>query len=123
MAYAGTTGTVAAQDAAYTASTTAWYAEISDWDFSASESTGGTTGHFTQVVWNSSVQVNCGYATFTDDYNSYYVVCQYYPAGNYQGQYAANVAPLEGDESAACASFNSATVLGLLTAALMRLIA
>ena len=48
-----------------------------------------------QVVWKKSTQLNCGYATFTKgNYNSYYVVCQYYPAGNYAGQYAANVAPL-----------------------------
>ena len=26
--------------------------------------------------------------------NSYYVVCQYYPPGNYQGEYAKQVAPL-----------------------------
>ena len=49
------------------------------------------------MVWQGSQQVNCGYTTFVKDaFNSYYVVCQYYPAGNYVGEYAANVASLNG---------------------------
>ena len=73
--------------------------------------------------------MNCGYATYTEDndWASDYVVCQYYPAANMAGAYVANVQPLDGEggetESAASASFNSATVIGLLTAALMRLMA
>ena len=56
-----------------------------------------------QVVWQDSEQVNCGYTTFVKNgFNSYYVVCQYYPPGNYIGQYAENVAALtseDGDNS------------------------
>jgi len=95
LAYAGTTGTVRAEVAAYEYSTQAWYDEISDWSFSSNSGTGGVTGHFTQVIWKNTEQVNCGYATYYDSpYNSYMVVCQYYPAGNYGGQYDTNVLPL-----------------------------
>ena len=46
-------------------------------------------------MWQDSEQVNCGYTTFVKNgFNSYYVVCQYYPPGNYVGEYAENVAPL-----------------------------
>lgn len=113
LAYAGTTGTVPGQKEAYTASTQAWYDEIKDWDFEKSAKKGsGVTGHFTQVVWKGSQQLNCGYATFKNDYNSYYVVCQYYPAGNYVGQYAAQVAELK--KSGSGALFNRAVVAPLL---------
>lgn len=79
-----------------------WYAEIADWDFSTSSSIGGkVTGHFTQVVWKSTTQVGCGIKTCTT--NSPFsgfpqwtiVVCQYYPYGNYVGQYATQVQPLK----------------------------
>ena len=49
LAMAGTSGTVATIIPAYEASTQAWYNEIDNWDFGTSQSTGGVTGHFTQV--------------------------------------------------------------------------
>ena len=49
LAMAGTSGTVAAKIPAYESSTQAWYNEIDDWNFDDSKSTGGVTGHFTQV--------------------------------------------------------------------------
>ena len=115
LAYAGTTGTVPGQEEAYTKSTQAWYDEIKDWDFGKSASKGGVTGHFTQVVWKASKQLNCGYATFQNRYNSYYVVCQYYPPGNYGGQYAAEVTGLkEGGSGAALRFSTSVTALVVL---------
>ena len=33
----------------------AWYEEISDYDFSSGQSTGGVIGHFTQMVWRAIV--------------------------------------------------------------------
>ena len=69
----------------------AWYDEIKDYDFAKSEFTSGT-GHFTQVVWKNSKQVGCGVACGTNDYC--YVTCNYYPGGNYLGQFKTNVLPL-----------------------------
>ena len=69
----------------------AWYDEIKDYDFAKSEFTSGT-GHFTQVVWKNSKQVGCGVACGSNDYC--YVTCNYYPGGNYLGQFKTNVLPL-----------------------------
>ena len=74
----------------------AWYDEIKDYDFAKSEFTSGT-GHFTQVVWKNSKQVGCGVACGTNDYC--YVTCNYYPGGNYLGQFRTNVLPLSDDTS------------------------
>ena len=121
LAYAGTTGTVPGKKAAYIASTQAWYDEIKDWDFGKSVSKGGVTGHFTQVVWANTKQVNCGYATFKDSYNSYYVVCQYYPPGNYNNQYATQVLELKNGGSSAGGVFSGAVTLLVVMVAALRL--
>jgi glioma pathogenesis-related protein 2 len=72
-----------------------WYSEIKDYKY---ESPGfsSETGHFTQVVWKGSTKLGCGAAQGTatiqgTKYNAFYVVCQYAPAGNMQGQFPANV--------------------------------
>ncbi|MFN6516412.1 MAG: CAP family protein [Nostoc sp. CreGUA01] len=72
-----------------------WYDEIKDYKY---ESPGfsSDTGHFTQVVWKGSTQLGCGAAQGTETiqgtkYNAFYVVCQYAPAGNVQGQFPDNV--------------------------------
>ncbi|KAL5272140.1 hypothetical protein ACHWQZ_G000380 [Mnemiopsis leidyi] len=119
LAYAGTTGTVPGEKAAYITSTQLWYDEIKDWDFSKSASKGGVTGHFTQVVWAASKQVNCGYATFKDNsFNSYYVVCQYYPPGNYNNQYATQVFELKkgGSGSGSWFSWAVTALVAMVTA-------
>lgn len=41
-------------------------------------------GHFTQVVWKTTTKLGCGKATGTD--GNAYVVCDYDPAGNMEGQ-------------------------------------
>ena len=48
-----------------------------------------STGNFTQVVWKSSRKVGFAF-TMTED-AEVYVVAQYWPAGNYRGQYKENV--------------------------------
>ena len=77
-----------------TAPVDAWYDEIKDYDFAKSEFTSGT-GHFTQVVWKNSKQVGCGVACGSNDHC--YVTCNYYPGGNYLGQFKDNVLPLTTD--------------------------
>jgi pathogenesis-related protein 1 len=50
-----------------------------------------TYGHYTQMVWNSTTEIGCGYAT--NDQSTYFV-CRYSPAGNIFGQTAyGQVAP------------------------------
>lgn len=66
----------------------AWYNEISDYDWS-----NPSGDHFTQVVWKSTTQLGCGYKV-CDNIWGQYTICSYNPAGNYAGQYAANVLPL-----------------------------
>src|SRR5919107_34322 len=44
-----------------------------------------TYGHYTQMVWNSTTEIGCGYAT--NDQSTYFV-CRYSPAGSILGQTA-----------------------------------
>ncbi|MBE9128630.1 MULTISPECIES: CAP family protein [unclassified Coleofasciculus] len=72
-----------------------WYDEVKDYNYT-NPGFSSDTGHFTQVVWKSSTQVGCGAAQGTEtidgnQYNAFYVVCQYTPAGNMQGQFPDNV--------------------------------
>ncbi|MBX9256189.1 secretion protein [Desmonostoc muscorum CCALA 125] len=72
-----------------------WYDEIKDYNY-ANPGFSSATGHFTQVVWKGSTQLGCGAAQGTETiegtkYNAFYVVCQYAPAGNVQGQFPDNV--------------------------------
>ncbi|ODH00769.1 secretion protein [Nostoc sp. KVJ20] len=72
-----------------------WYDEIKDYNY-ANPGFSSETGHFTQVVWKGSTQLGCGAAQGTatiegTNYNAFYVVCQYAPAGNVQGQFPDNV--------------------------------
>ncbi|CAJ0571663.1 unnamed protein product, partial [Mesorhabditis spiculigera] len=45
------------------------------------------TGHATQMAWATTTAVGCGYQYCTRD-KSYFVVCNYWPPGNYIGQKA-----------------------------------
>ena len=65
-----------------------WYNEVNDYDFNNPGFIKGT-GHFTQVVWKDTREVGFGYAQARDGY--YYGVANYYPAGNYVGEFEENV--------------------------------
>ena len=72
-----------------------WYDEVSKYDYNQ-PGFSSTTGHFTQVVWKNSTTLGCGVAQGVKTldgiaYNAFYVVCQYAPAGNVQGQFHNNV--------------------------------
>jgi uncharacterized protein YkwD len=66
-----------------------WYEEVKDYKFPD----GGfsmQTGHFTQVVWRGTRQVGCGKSQCK---GMDIWVCNYDPAGNWDGQYRDNVKP------------------------------
>ncbi|EME42597.1 hypothetical protein DOTSEDRAFT_54921 [Dothistroma septosporum NZE10] len=64
----------------------------------------GAWGHFSQLVWNASTSVGCwttncsatGLSGVGSSVPPYLTVCNYYPAGNYGGQYAKNVGTAQG---------------------------
>ena len=66
-----------------------WYAEGEHYKFP----NGGfsmQTGHFTQVVWRATTEVGCGRSQCK---GMDIWVCEYDPAGNFEGQYRENVLP------------------------------
>ena len=74
--------------------TDAWYDEISTYDYNTGASTtSAETGHFTQVIWVGSTQLGIGIG-YSSDSKTVTVTANYYPAGNYAGEYTANVLPL-----------------------------
>ena len=76
--------------------TNSWYSEISLYVFENEEPDISKTGHFTQVIWNSSLELGCGfdYKETTDSYQIT-VVCNYKAAGNIIGQFKNNVFKLQ----------------------------
>ncbi|XP_049819265.1 Golgi-associated plant pathogenesis-related protein 1-like [Aethina tumida] len=67
-----------------------WYDEINRYNFNR-YGFSKNTGHFTQVVWRGSQELGVGIARAG---NKTYV-CNYYPPGNYRGQFQENVLPAD----------------------------
>jgi len=69
------------------------YNEIQNYDYS-NPGFGDDTGHFTQLVWVSTTNVGCA-RCFGQESGSIwyetYVVCDFQPPGNYDGEYQDNV--------------------------------
>ena len=65
-----------------------WYSEYPKYDFS-NPGWNYDAGHFTQVVWKSTKYLGCGVSCTSS--NMCYVCCNYYPSGNYYGEFANNV--------------------------------
>lgn len=65
-----------------------WYEEIKDYDFN-NPGFKSSTGHFTQVVWASSLELGVGKATASNGMQ--FVVARYYPAGNMLRRFPENV--------------------------------
>ena len=71
-----------------------WYSEIKNTpDGSGLVKNGdtilGVVGHYTQVVWTSSVRLGCGISGLPS--GGTMVVCQYGPGGNYRNRYDTEV--------------------------------
>ncbi|KAF0031783.1 hypothetical protein F2P81_016338 [Scophthalmus maximus] len=56
----------------------AWHSEVSHYLYPNGSTNGGTIGHYTQVVWNSSYRVGCGMTLCPN--NIYFYGCHYYRA-------------------------------------------
>lgn len=73
-----------------TAAVAAWGDEREMYDFDATNPTGFSepTGHFTQLVWQSTQAVGCGWTDCDgmNDLQGVFLVCEYWPAGNLVGQ-------------------------------------
>jgi hypothetical protein len=77
------------------AATSSWYGEITDYNFADPSSSGpGVTGHFSQLVWKETAKVGFGRAFGRGaEWWETYIVATFYPAGNMEGAYEANVPP------------------------------
>ena len=96
FAHSKTGGSVGENLAAGYANTTAavqgWGEERDQYDFKDAEFE-EETAHFTQVVWKGTTDVGCG-AAWCDGRGGtpgWYLVCQYFPAGNVVGAFKQNV--------------------------------
>ena len=69
--------------------TDSWYDEIAVYNY-YNPGFSTKTGHFTQVIWKDSIELGIGLA-FSADNKKAWVVAQYYPAGNVEGEYSRNV--------------------------------
>jgi hypothetical protein len=72
----GTTGTANAQQAV-----ALWAAEVEDYDY-ATNSCSGVCGHYTQLVWDTTLEVGCATATCSGLTYRNVIVCNYGPGGN-----------------------------------------
>jgi len=72
------------------ADTKRWYDELHNPGYRYGSGFSMGTGHFTQVVWRSTKKLGC--AAKKCGQRTYFC-CQYYPPGNVQGRFPANVKP------------------------------
>lgn len=68
-----------------------WYDECRGYNYSR-EPRDTESGHFTQLVWDSSTQLGVG-VTRSESTGKFYVVMKYWPPGNYIGKYTQHVKP------------------------------
>lgn len=72
-----------------TAAASAWYDEVKFYNYQK-PGFSEKTGHFTQLVWKSSIHLGCARID-CGDYYGQYTICSYDPPGNVAGQYQDNV--------------------------------
>jgi len=68
-----------------------WYNEVKETNNGVVQTFDAKTGHYTQMIWNSTTQVGCGKQTLSP---RTFWVCRYLPEGNIPGQFAANTGPV-----------------------------
>ncbi len=88
-------------------STDSWSAETAYWTYGTSNGTascspGEQCGHYTQQVWAETTKVGCGYYNCASGLTGAlsfktFVVCNYYPGGNYIGDYPYSAGSSTGD--------------------------
>ena len=76
----GTSGTATAQG-----TVSSWAAEKSNYNY-ANNSCSGICGHYTQIVWRNTLEIGCALVDCPGLTYHSTVVCNYGPAGNYNGQ-------------------------------------
>lgn len=70
-----------------TAAVNSWVAEKTYYTYSTDTcASGHVCGHYTQVVWRTSTQIGCARVQCTNN-GWWFVICSYYPRGNYVGQF------------------------------------
>ncbi|KAL6850622.1 hypothetical protein ACO1O0_007746 [Amphichorda felina] len=67
-----------------TASVDAWGDEREEYDWGDAEFS-KDTGHFTQLVWQNTTDVGCGRRLCGEQ--GWYLVCEYWPRGNVEGEF------------------------------------
>ncbi|XP_049887843.1 uncharacterized protein LOC126382127 isoform X2 [Pectinophora gossypiella] len=67
-----------------------WYSEINEYSF-GKEPEVLSCGHFTQIIWKGTKELGIGCAKSKS--GKLYVVANYYPPGNFSGQFSKNVLP------------------------------
>lgn len=72
----------------------AWAAEEGQYNWGR-QGFSESTGHFTQLVWKNTTSVGCGLVQCDnqagDGAKGPYLVCEYFPPGNVQGEYVSNI--------------------------------
>ena len=64
-----------------------WAAEVKDYDYASDTCRrGAMCGHYTQVVWRTTREVGCAVSTCPRLKYRTSLVCNYFPAGNWEGQ-------------------------------------
>lgn len=64
-----------------------WAAEVKDYDYASDTCRrGAMCGHYTQVVWRTTREVGCAVSTCPRLRYRTSLVCNYFPAGNWEGQ-------------------------------------
>ncbi|XP_057977305.1 pathogenesis-related protein 1-like [Malania oleifera] len=61
-----------------------WLSEKINYNHNTNSCEGGECLHYTQVVWDDSVELGCARVTCTN--GKVFVICNYYPPGNYVGE-------------------------------------
>ena len=83
-----------------TAAVVLWYSEEPNYDAFTNTCSGGTCGHYTQLVWAHTTRIGCGRGTVPGFPPNTFYVCNYAAGGNFVGE---TPYVIGNGENAACA--------------------